>query len=122
MFTYFTNVLYLSCGSSICLFVDFLICVPNEYFFISINYVTKDADIIARRCVGITRGARKHRKQCKKKKERDDYMATATRKSAFVIKASRFERFAKESNQRDIDKIYAMAEKFEKITNKEKRK
>ena len=49
-------------------------------------------------------------------------MATATRKSAFVVKASMWEKFAKESNKKDINKIYAMAEKFERITNKEKRK
>lgn len=64
----------------------------------------------------------KRKKRHKKKRERDDYMATATRKSAFVIKASMFEKFAKESNKKDIDKIYAMAEKFDKITNKDKRK
>ncbi len=63
----------------------------------------------------------KRGKRHKKKKERDDCMATATRKSAFVIKASSFDRFAKESNKKDISKIYEMAEKFERITKKDKR-
>lgn len=46
-------------------------------------------------------------------------MATVKR-NAFVVRASMFDKFAKESNKKEIETIYAMAEKFDKAIKKHK--
>ena len=48
-------------------------------------------------------------------------MATV-RRNAFVVRASMFDKFAKETNKKDIENIYAMAEKFEKAIKIKKEK
>ena len=68
---------------------------------------------------------KKKQKRTKRTKEvqseRDDSMATV-RRNAFVVRASMFDKFAKETNKKDIENIYAMAEKFEKAIKIKKEK
>lgn len=64
----------------------------------------------------------KRQKKHKPKKERDDSMVKpVSRRQAFVMKESMYDKFSKESNKKDIEKIYAMAETFEKITGIKRR-